>query len=392
MIENANKKYVSVDICNDFQRLPEIVESIYLDNEYHYETWSKKFNKTMVLSNVIAIYAEVPPEMMNYLKASFANDVRFLGDYTSFNSSLDQGHFEKYATIFHYIITSRFQWHCLFILNVKPSIKTPLYKLMIEKSKESKMCFKHKEIDHSWRMHHENNHTVEWFKTNKPVVITVGEQYGQVEVIKHLSKLRNTGYTFPILAEGLLQSFEKYSNAPDNFDCLQHMTSSFVSTVYGPFYTMNNYALGDQYIIEKISRITNRTMLFSQTFAISQSSKFDLMLKNKRWLCQCSLDYDCVKENIQKGMNDRKESLDLILTPSPSKYNAKVMIMDEKYKFNVAKYRIWQAYGFNRCRWYHECIQSFQDVLASGKGAANNNTINDEDDDGDSYCWNSKLF
>ena len=136
-----NVTYISFDVCYDFNRLPKIIESIYLDNSFHYESWSNKQKKSYSISNIIAIYAEVPPEMMNYLDASFSGDIRFVGNYASYNYSIEKAHFRIYATILHYIIKHRLKWECLLILNVQPSTMIPLYELLIQKTVESKLCF-----------------------------------------------------------------------------------------------------------------------------------------------------------------------------------------------------------------------------------------------------------
>ena len=70
-----NATYISIDVCNDFNRLPKIVESVYLDEKYHYSSWSGYHNTTFHLSTVFAIYVEVPTEMMSFLKASFYGDL-----------------------------------------------------------------------------------------------------------------------------------------------------------------------------------------------------------------------------------------------------------------------------------------------------------------------------
>ena len=78
---HLNVKYISIDVCNNSGRLPQIVESIYLNETFNYKTWSKKSNKTISLSSILAIYAEETSEMMNYLKASFYGDIKFTGTY-----------------------------------------------------------------------------------------------------------------------------------------------------------------------------------------------------------------------------------------------------------------------------------------------------------------------
>ena len=66
--------YVSIDVCNDFDRLTQIVEAIYLDTKYNFEGRRHGNLTSLTLSNIAAIYAEVPSEIMNFLKASFFND------------------------------------------------------------------------------------------------------------------------------------------------------------------------------------------------------------------------------------------------------------------------------------------------------------------------------
>ena len=46
-----NVTYISIDICNDFNRLPKIVEFIYLDWAFHYESWSNWRNKSYTLTS-----------------------------------------------------------------------------------------------------------------------------------------------------------------------------------------------------------------------------------------------------------------------------------------------------------------------------------------------------
>eukprot|EP00111_Clytia_hemisphaerica_P014795 TCONS_00043620-protein len=65
LTSHYNYKYISIDVCDDFNNLSKIVESIYLNESLHYNTRSEKLNKSYSLSSVIAIYAEGPAEMMN---------------------------------------------------------------------------------------------------------------------------------------------------------------------------------------------------------------------------------------------------------------------------------------------------------------------------------------
>ena len=75
-LDNIKRKYLSIDVCNDFDRLPKLIESFNLDGYYHHDVWSRKSNATISLSSIIAIYAEGSDFMMDYLETSFSNDVR----------------------------------------------------------------------------------------------------------------------------------------------------------------------------------------------------------------------------------------------------------------------------------------------------------------------------
>ena len=228
-----NVTYISVDICNDFSRLPRSIESIYLNETYYYQSWSKRLNKTYNLPNIIAIYAEGPPEMMDYLEASFHGDIRFAGRYASFNTSIDIEHVRIYTTILYYIITHRLKWERLLILNVRPSppVMSPLYNFLRRKAIESKLCVHIKEVDRSLNISHENYFNDTWFKENKPAVITIGDKYGQVEIINQLGKImKKENITIPILAEGFKNVIYAVIKGPENFDCFKDFTSSLVTS------------------------------------------------------------------------------------------------------------------------------------------------------------------
>ena len=81
-------------------------------------------------------------------------------------ASFDREQMEIYATILHYVITQRLKWERLLILNVKPSLMTPLYELLIQKAVDSKLCVQYKEVDQSWNISQEDYFTPKWFKEN----------------------------------------------------------------------------------------------------------------------------------------------------------------------------------------------------------------------------------
>ena len=93
-----------------------------------------------------------------------------------------------YATILHYIITHRLKWECLLILNVQPSTMIPLYELLIQKTVESKICVQVKNVNSYWNISTEDYFTPKWFKKNKPAEVTIGDRYGQIEILKQLAK------------------------------------------------------------------------------------------------------------------------------------------------------------------------------------------------------------
>ena len=168
------------DVCNDFNRLPVIIKSIFLNQTFYYETWSFKRNKSYSLSKYYCNlqYAEVPPDMMHHLEASFHSDIRFAGKHATYNSFTETTNFKIYAHILHYIITHRLKWDRILILNVQPSIMTSSYEFLRQKTVESKLCVQVKEVDKFWNISQEDYFTPKWFKENKPAVITIGDKYG----------------------------------------------------------------------------------------------------------------------------------------------------------------------------------------------------------------------
>ena len=191
-IDNFKFDYVSIDVYDDFNQLPRLVESFYLSETYHYQSWSEKSNKTYTMPTIVSVYAEVHTEMMKFLEASLPKDIFFTKHYASFNASLKTEQFEVYAFILNYIVTHRLKWERLLILSVQPSEMTPLYGSLIEKAEDSKLCVQYKEVNRSWNITEENYFTAEWFAENKPAVVTIGEDYGQVEIIKQLTDLMKT--------------------------------------------------------------------------------------------------------------------------------------------------------------------------------------------------------
>ena len=128
-----NVTYVSVDVCNNFERVVEIVDMIHLDREYHYATWFWKTRQVIHMSSVLAIYAELPTKMMEFLRDSFVGDIRFTGNSVSFNASVNSELYKIYASILHHMTYNRFKWERLLILNVLPSTMIPLYELFIQR-------------------------------------------------------------------------------------------------------------------------------------------------------------------------------------------------------------------------------------------------------------------
>ena len=270
-IDQLSATYVSIDVCHDLERLPKIVESIYLDRKFHYQkSWSHKRNKTFSSSKIIKIYSEGPPEMINYLTASFQEDIRYTGMYVSYNSSVDQEKFETYATILHFIITERLKWESLLVLNVRSqaSIMAPVYQLLTQKASESKLCVQFEEIGKSWKINDEDNFTVKWFIENRPAVTTIGDPYGQVEVIKQLAQImEDHNITIPILAEGFNQAIYSVNDAPENFDCFKDISSSFLTTQLDQFNTISNLGSDDEYFQKiSISLSIRHFLLFRNTF------------------------------------------------------------------------------------------------------------------------------
>ena len=48
--------------------------------------------------------------------------------------------------------------------------------------------------------------STEWFKVNKPAVITIGNRFGQINIVKQLAKMMGSlNITIPILVEGIYE-------------------------------------------------------------------------------------------------------------------------------------------------------------------------------------------
>ena len=237
---NTNATYITFDICSEFELLPDIVQALYLDERYYYTSWSDKLGKEYNFSNIVAIYAEGPPEMMNYLTASFYGDIRFTGREVSYNSPVDRENFDIYAAILHYVMTQHLKWQRLLILNVQPSTMALLYELLTSKAIESELCVHFKEVDRSWNISQEDYFNDVWFKENKPAVVTMGDKYGQIEIIKQLATLmRNNNFTIPISAEGFPDMMNGGPKSVMNFDCFKDFKSSFVTTEFEYFGWIN---------------------------------------------------------------------------------------------------------------------------------------------------------
>ena len=304
-----NATYISIDVCDKFDSLPDIVQSIYLDKRYHFKSWSKMRNKTYYLSNILAIYAEGPPEMMDYLNASFYGDYRFTGREASYNSPVDIELFDIYATALRYIITRRLKWERLLILNVQPSDMTFLYKFLTSKAIESELCVQFKEVDRSWNISQDNYFNEIWFKENKPAVITIGDKFGQVEIIKQLTKLMgNYNITIPILAEGFFDDIRILKSKFNNFDCFKGINDSFITTVNFIFNLAEQNFVDDidrQMFDEMVtSKLTKKVPTQRQRLFLSDSM---YMYHGYNFVCDC-LFYDCMVEEINRSILRRDRS------------------------------------------------------------------------------------
>ena len=392
-----NFSYISIDVCNDFKRLPKIFESIYLDDRFHYNTWSAKSKNKIYLSKILAIYAEGPPEMMNYLTTSFDGDVRFTGKYVSYNSSIDKQQFETYAIILKYIIIHRLKWQRLLILHVQPSTVTPLYEFLKQKVVESKLCVQFKEINSSWNITQEDHFSPNWFQENKPAVITMGDKYGQVKVIKQLGKMMGSlNITIPILAEGFNEIMRKSSIAPENFDCFKDISSSFVSTNLRSLMSME-ILLEDEDVeaIRKVSKLISRTISVSQRFALLRSLDFHkYYVIYRSYQCSCSLDFDCAQERIKKEEKRALANQRNIFEPTKRFQYMVLKMLDKKYPFNHATYEEYHSFDFfgfgSKCRKTILRLQDYEDVLLGNKSRYHDESLcdgKDCDGENDHNCW-----
>ena len=299
-----NATYISIDVCNDFHRLPQIIESIYLNEEYYYQAWSRERNKIYNLPTISAIYAEVPPDMMNYLTTSFVGDIRFIGTYATFNASIDDiDQYVMYAELIYYTVTHRLKWDSLFIINVQPSGLTPVFETLIQIAVDSKLCVQYKQIDRSWNSSHEEYFTPEWFRENKPAVITMGDKYGQIEIVNYLSNVMKTeNMTIPILAEGFRMIIDDNYFVPENYDCFKDINSSFLTTDFQLFHLMDEVlSVEEMFMFENISQILNRDISPLQKYALRKALNFDeIYIDFGFYECDCSLNYDCMVNQIKE--------------------------------------------------------------------------------------------
>ena len=367
-----NLKYISVDICTDFHQLPKLVESFFLDEGYHYVTWSEKLNKTIRLSTIIALYADVPSGMMDFLKAVFAKDPRFTGEYTSFDAPIGKEQFEVYTSILHFIV-QRLKWGHLLILSIQPSFMTPLYQMLAHKAKESKLCVHFKEIDGYWSMNNESFFTRDWFRENKPAVITVGDEYGQVEIIKRLAKfMEENNMTIPILAEGFMTGLMQARKAPSNLHCFKDLSSSFLVTELSAFTYMKLILWPkDLQMIKDISDLVNKSMSPSQQFALMKSLWLSDVFVNggRKWSCNCSLDYQCVDKEIKRSMEEFNFVWDYAFKTTNDQYLSSIFLLDPNLPFSQTRFENYRKGGWN-CREHIHLVQEYKDVL-SGKVSEN---------------------
>ena len=387
----TNLSYLSFDVCNNFTKLPAIVESIKLNKSLHYKTWSKKSKNIVHLSKVVAIYAEGPPEMMDYLEASFHGDIRFAGKEVSFNSSIDGYLFNVYANILHYIITHRLKWGRLLILHVQPSLMKTLFDSLMQMIVKSKLCVQFKQVDQSWRIIKEDYFTLKWFQENKPAVIIIGDKYGQVEVVKQLAflmKIKN--FTIPILVEGLARAMEMVNLAPDNFNCFKGINSSFISTSFDSFSYIEYYFLKEEIeLFESVSRLVNKTISLSQRYVLKETMFFDWLFHSRE--CACPLDYDCNMPLIKSIL--MQFTGDLLPSSQPALLSVISFILDKDFTFYLSvfeKYRseILDMNGWTKrdCRKKITRRQHFRDVLLGNLSKYHKNHCADNVI-GAEYCW-----
>ena len=343
-----NVTYISVDVCNDFQRVVEIVDKIQLDKEYYYATWSRRTRKFIHMSSVLRIYAELPTPMMGflqapfslgdsrftktsqslgmkgYLKVSFVGDTRFIGNSVSFNASFDSEMYKMYASILHYITDSRFKWERIVILNVLPSSMTPLYELLIQKMIESKVCVQYRQIQpQNWTLSNESYFTRHWFRENRPAVITMGDLHGQIEIIKQLSEyMEKDNYTIPILAEGFYNVHRNYRSKPSNFDCFKDVPSPLLTTQLLPFSSIDLRMYDNDQRFHHLSVKLNKTFKFIGQKAALLSSLALTFRLSRRERCYCKSNFHCVTRMINRNNWSLKRTLNQMFSPSTENYYA----------------------------------------------------------------------
>ena len=383
-----NVTYISMDICNDFNRLPEIVESIYLEKIFHYESWSDKRNRSYSLSTVIAIYADVPSEMMSYLEASFQGDIRFAGKYMAYSRMDDViENYKMYANILHYIITHRLKWKRLLILNVQPSTMTPVYEFLKQKSMESKKCAQFKEVDSSWNLSQEDYFTPKWFRDNRPAVITIGDKYGQVEVIKQLGKfIKDENITIPILAEGFKIIISGWQKAPKSFDCFKVFTSSFLTTDFRAFEIMelDNIVTNSKSLFQAISNVVNRSISYTQGRILYYTLGLDRIFADNGRFCICPLNFDGMEGQISMGINFFnkiiRKQINFLVEPHNEYNMVDALILDPKLPIKRS------IFGFY-CRRSRLREQYYEDISPGNNYHRNKCSY---DYANDRRCWKGK--
>ena len=383
--------YLSFDVCKNYSRLQRLIQSIQLDEQYHYKTWSRRSNRTIYVSNVIAIYAEVPSKMMSYLESSFPNDVRFLGRYVSYNATIADGLFEIYAGLLYKIITFM-KWENLLIVNIQPSSMTRLYKTVREKAIENKLCVQFKTLKSPWNITLDSK---EWLGRTKPAVITIGDKYGQIEVIKQLSKLMSDeNTTIPILAEDM-RSFNK---APKNFDCFKNINSSFLTTNFNVFDSMDRIPESGINMFRKISDLVNKTVPIHQQSALMESLRLDQVFVNDRWSydrCKCPLDFDCIHQQIKIRSRNFRRLWDHILKPSligRHWMHVEVSFLDPTQRFDHSMSENFRRKQRGGCRNYESRLIRYVKFLVQNQSEFDHmkqcqykvgNTIHP-------FCWNGE--
>ena len=395
--QQINTTYLSFDICYNYSRLKRLIESIQLDEMYHYKAWSRKSNQTIHVSNVIAIYAEVPITMMNYLENSFPGDIRFLGKYVSFNTSIADGLFESYAGLLHKIITFM-KWRSLLILDIQPSTMSRLYEIFPKKATENKLCVQYKTLKSPWNI---TLVSKEWLGRAKPAVITIGDKYGQVEVIKQLAiQMREANFTIPILAEGFNEDMKSFKKAQKNFDCFKNINSSFLTTKFSSFDHFDGISESEKDTFRNISDSVNETISVHQQFALKESSRLKNVFVNSRWgiiKCKCSLDFDCNHNRIKKSSRIFLRQWLGSLTASPingHRMYVQVSILDPKQPFDQSTFD-----NYRRKSWWVGCRKYASRLIRDTKSLVLNQSAYHhymtkcQYWDGkilDKFCWNGR--